>query len=168
MNRILVFNSTKGGHFAEWIQHLLNESYKDKENKYYYVIPNDQKQLVTNNDGNNLKIEYLIEDEINYCNNHSLIIDAYKKTILLRKYAKKYNVNKIFLLSLMHYLPFCCMMLPSQIEISGIIYRIYLYEWKRISPIKKVVEIFKYLTIKYLNIKRAFILNGNFIAEYIN
>ena len=82
MNRILVFNSTKGGHFAEWIQHLLNESYKDKENKYYYVIPNDQKQLVTNNDGNNLKIEYLIEDEINYCNNHSLIIDAYKKTIL--------------------------------------------------------------------------------------
>ena len=168
MNRILVFNSTKGGHFAEWIQHLLNESYKDKENKYYYVIPNDQKQLVTNNDINNVRIEYLIEDEINYCNNHSLIIDAYKKTILLRKYAKKYNVNKIFLLSLMHHLPFCCMMLPSKVEISGIIYRIYLYEWNKISSIKKIIEIFKYLTIKYLNIKKAFILNGNFIAEYIN
>lgn len=168
MNRILIFNSTKGGHFTEWIQHLLNESYKDNKNKYYYVIPNDRKQLIINNEKYNVNIEYLTEDEINYCNNHNLIFNAYKKTILLKKYAKKYNVNKIFLISLMHYLPFCCIMLSTKIEITGIIYRIYLYEWNNINILKKIIEISKYIVIKYSNIKRAFILNGNFIAQYIN
>lgn len=167
MNRILIFNSTKGGHFAEWIQHLLNEAYKDNENFYYFVIPQDTKELNINNK-NNVTINYLEEEEIDFCNNHSLLYDAYKKTILLKKYAKKYDINKIFLISLMHHLPFCCMMLPSKIELSGIIYRIYLYEWKEINLLKKAIEISKYLTIKYSNIKKVFILNGNFIANYIN
>ena len=100
MNRILIFSSIKGGHFAEWIQHLLNESYNDYKNKYYFVIPYDKKQLILNNNtNNNVNVEYIKEEDLTSCNNHNLIVDAYRKTLLLKRYAKKYNTNKIFLLS---------------------------------------------------------------------
>ena len=73
------------------------------------------------------------------------------------------------MITLVHYLPFLPLILPKKVKVSGIIYRLYLYEWKSLPFIKKIKDVLEmYITAKSNMVEKGYILNDSSAACYYN
>lgn len=169
--KTLVHCTAIGGHQLEYIHHFYMGACKRPEREYIFLVPKrfveDSKSLVWP-ESNNIKIDFFEEEEVNSIGD-GLIKKPFDKAKNLGKYVKKYNVDKVVLIDLISYIPFIPLFVPSHVMVYGIIYRIYLYEWKEESKIKKVLDVIKYLVMSRCKVfSKVFILNDNSAANYLN
>lgn len=99
-------------------------------------------------------------DEKEIPNNKGIFLRSYINARTIGKYTRKYRITDIMLMSLIEYIPFLPLFVSNKVRVSGIIYRIYLYDWKKESILKRVMDVTKYLIISNCKVfHRAFILN---------
>ena len=126
----MIFEPKISGHVLEWLHHLY-EYVSDKQDEYIFVLPRkfiQEKNLFSWKRTENIRFVYLTEDEERKCNKYTLLRNSLNASIIVRKYVKQENVSEVFFIFLMKFIPFVLFSLPANCKISGVLYRIYLYD----------------------------------------
>jgi hypothetical protein len=111
---------------------------------------------------------YISNNKLNILKGN-VLTKSIKKSKFVRSIAKQYNVNEVFFIALIAFMPTIAFILPRNIRISGIIYLIYLYRWKNSNLSLKLQDTLKYLLLsKKNNFKAIFLLNDKSAPVYLN
>lgn len=152
--KVLIFEPNLNGHHLEYLHHIYVGAARDNNNQYIFAVPECY---------HNIKEKFSWETSENIC---FIYIDEKKlnskfKTILeLFKIILKTKPRYTFLISLVWFMPFIVLFPILKTKFSGIIYNIYLYEWRCSNWKRKVQNIILYtLLSKSPNIDTLFILN---------
>lgn len=169
---IIVFDSEIGGHHLEYIHHLYDAAIIDSQNKYIFII-NRHLESVKNkliwDKANNVTIISLNNKQQKQCDNKNLILAALYKSLLVKKYIKKFNADQIWLIMFMQLMPFLPYLIKDNIQVKGILYRIYLYEKERMSKFRLLLERIRYrLIIHNKSIKKILVLNDSYGTNVLN
>lgn len=168
----LLFDYRTKGHHIEYLHHLYMMMVENKKENYMIVVPedfNERGKEYNWPESENVKFDFIPIEQSEKLENAFFLKNAIRKTSLLKMYIRKYRPTDVFLISLIGFMPLLPLMISNKVHIVGIIYKIYLYEWKRYSLIRKCQEIFKYKLITRNNcITTVFILNDKPAAVLLN
>lgn len=168
----IVFETDMYGHHLEYLHHLHKMASNDKDNLYYFVVPStfqDASKKLHWEKVSNIKFVFYSETNLKKLNNSSLLKAAYYKSKFLGSYVKKYQAKNVFLISLMLYVPFIMFFLPSYCKVSGIVYRFYLYEWHKMSSLKKGLNVIRYWILAHNScFNKVLILNDKSVSAVLN
>ena len=172
MSTTIIFDTDIQGHHLEYMHHLYDGALKYENEKFIFVIPYAFEQVKDQfswKEANHISFDLLTETELSSCRNSNLFKASYYKSKLLKQKVEKHTATNVFLIMLMQFLPFIVFFHPKKVKISGIIYRIYLYEWKQLSVLKKVQDVLKYYFLTYCSFfDTLFILNDTSATAYLN
>lgn len=166
----LIFETSLSGHRLEYIKHLYQAA-ANRTNQYLFVLPEQIEQLFPHSDrptANNITIQTLSKKEIDQLSKGNKLICSIRQSLVLRKYALQYQAEHIFLIFLMNYMPWVLFFLPKKVQVSGIIYRIFLYQ-ESMCLLKKTLNWLLYRIIaSSKQIRNAFLLNDHHSANTFN
>lgn len=171
MKKILISTAFIGGHQLEYLHHLYIGAVERPENEYVFLVPEnfhkDSKALSWIPQVPN--ISFYIIKSTQTTNSRNIFKKAYYNVKILSFYIKKYQVTDVILISLMDYIPFLPFFVSKRVRVTGIIYRIYLYDWKKESILRKLKDA---LIITMYNRFKLFykimVLNDSPAAMYMN
>lgn len=166
----LVFEPYITGHHTEHLNLMYKRAGEKTDQEFVFLVDPLLKKAGCEflwPDFNNIKIQYLDTDELSRIE-CGLIKSAFRQTLLVRKYARKFRADKIFVISLMSLIPFLAL-LPSRYGISGIIYIIYLRNYKTSSAFRKVFDISRYFILAKANVfERILLMNDTVSPRVLN
>ncbi len=169
-NKILFYCPYINGHKLEYIHHLNEGAAKDTDKSYVFVVPSKFKEaskLYTWSISSNIEYDYIDEGN-SKCKlfNSKGIRNAWYLNKSLAAYIKKHNVNWVFLIDIIPYLPF---LLFQKTKLAGIIYHIYPYTWTQSNIWRRLLDYTRqFLLTRARNVKRIFVLNDELGAYYFN
>lgn len=168
----MLFDFRTKGHHIEYIHHLYMMMVENKKESYMIVVPEDFKERGKEYEwpeSENIKFDFISTKQSEKSEEGNFLLSAYRKTFLLKKYVKKHRPTDVFLITLIAFIPFLPFMISKSIHVSGIIYKIYLYEWSTYSVFRKIIEIIKYKSITFDNcLSHVLILNDSSAAAKFN
>ncbi len=168
----LVFDTDTAGHHVEYIHHIYMKILENTDSSYIIVVPEDFKSRESQYawpKANHILFEYIPQDVVDKANSSSIYVSSFRRTKLLSHYVNKFSATHVFLITLIKFIPFLPFAISKKVNVYGIIYKLYLYEWKEYSVIRKLLEIFKYKVLSYDNcIKKVFVLNDSSSAARLN
>jgi len=145
MKTYIIHSQTVGGHQLEYLHHLYLGAIKRYYDEFIFVVP---KRFVEDSKrmdwpvANNIKIDIMEENE-EPPSNCGLLKKGWINSKTICKYCKKYSATDVITISIMEYLPFLPFLVRN-VRFSGIVYRIYLYEWSSESRTKRLLDALKY------------------------
>lgn len=167
----IVFDYSVDGHHLEYLNHIYNYCVNKKNEQFIFIVPQTFK-LVSDKlvwpKSENIKIVFIDSADFEKFKENGI-----KRSFYLCKYLKlqikKYNATNVFLISLMEFMPFLPLMISKKTKISGIIYLIYLYRWKKSNILSKISDSFKYVLFSKSRVfKSIFLLNDTVAPVYLN
>ena len=168
----LLFEPNVKGHRMEFINHLYKGMISHPETEYTVLVPEafkERQQMYEWPEAAHIQIAYFKESEIDPLNSKNYMRRAYIEAILLRKYIKQLKPEEVFLISIMGYQLFAPLYWFLGAKLTGIIYTIYLYRWKKMSFTRRCSEVLKYVLLsKQPMFKRIFILNDSSAVSFLN
>lgn len=168
----LIFDSEISGHHLEYIHHLYNAAVIDSKNQYVFIVNNkfdSVKDQLMWKKTENIKIIPLRNDEQKKCINKNLLLACWYKSLLIKRYVKVFNIDQIWLIMFMQLMPFLTLLIKNKVKISGILYRIYLYEKGEMTRIRLLFEFVRYkLFVINSSVKNIFVLNDKLGTEILN
>ena len=160
---VLIFEPQISGHHLEYIHHIHTGATKCPKTKFIFAVPErftSVKDKFSWIEADNITIELL---DNNALNNKLKII-----RLLFRLY-KKFKPQEVFFITLMWLMPFLALFSFAKVKLSGIIYNIYLYNWKTSSILGKAKNALLYSLFTYCRcFKHIFILNDNSAVAVLN
>lgn len=167
----LIHCTSVAGHLLEYLHHLYIGAIGCKDCHFCFVVPHDfqeKKGLFSWPETSNVTFETL-EGIVYNVDKLGLLKKSYLKARNLGWYVKRYKPTDVVLLDLISYIPFLPLFVRPSTRISGIIYRVYLYEWKDSKFKKKVEDVAKYLIFSRFDVfHRVFVLNDATASVYLN
>lgn len=167
MKKILVFDALLAGHHLEYLHHIYLKAINSGDN-YVFCIPSDFEEVKSKFDWSS--VENIAFDLITVDNIKSgMFAHSYALCKLLKKCVERHSPTHIFLISLMAFLPFLPLFIPSKCKLSGIIYSIYLYRWNSSSVLRKFTDIVKYAIFTFCDcFDKIYILNDKIAPIVLN
>lgn len=169
MSRKLVFTSSITGHHLEFVHHAYEEACKDDKNTYVFALPkefHETKRLFAWGESDNVQIvtfDARCTEGVGF--GKHLIAEAR----IIRKLVKTHHITSVILTYLMRSIPFLPFYLPRGVKISGILYYIYIYDWKKIGVVPKLGNVLKYaMMTKCGCYDRLLILNDSSATNVLN
>lgn len=167
----LLFETDLGGHRMEYIHHIYMGMGEHRKDDFVIAVPQefeDKKALYEWPEFENVRFVY-IEGLRPLSTESGFIRQSFYLSKMLRRYVKKVEADSVFLITLMGFIPGLLFYISSRVHVSGIIYKHYLYSWKKSSRIKKTLEVAKYLVMRYCScLTTVFILNDTTVAAKLN
>ncbi len=145
----LIFTSGISGHNIEYLGHIWKHVCSERpEDSFVFVAPGRLSSVVTG-----LGWPQLPNVSFDcYSDEEALVLDSDRKLArsrmicrVLRVRIRRHRVDGVYVQSLIETLPFAPFLLPGKVRMTGIIYKIYLYEWKASSRLRKCAHVLKYL-----------------------
>lgn len=171
MRKYLIHTDTISGHQLEYIHHLYMDAVLHPDDSFIFVLPQKFKHDSACFEwptSNNIKILILKEGE-ETTQNCNLLKKGWINSRVIGKYAKNYKVTDVIAISIMAYLPFLPLFLNGNVHFSGIVYRIYLYEWKEESLSMKIQDVIKYWIMSRFRVfYRIYMCNDSASAQCLN
>ena len=168
----LVFDTSITGHHLEYIHHLYLGMAERKNVQYVIVIPDtfmNERHIYSWPDADNIKFDFLSKEELSSMSKKNILLSAWSRSKIVRKKVREHEADSIFLIMLMAFIPFILFVLPSKVKLSGIVYRIYLYEWKQMNWLRKAKEVVSFWLISHSrHTDKVFILNDPSAVLYLN
>lgn len=143
MRRILFFQPIVQGHYLEYLHHEYIEASRNVDCEYYFVVPLEfleRKKMLVWQEATNIKILYLQNKEYKKCSNGSSILNGFWTAIIVRKYVNKTSASFVFLNSLINSMPFLPFFIPSNCQVLGIVYGIFLWNRKKMGFSKRWIN----------------------------
>jgi hypothetical protein len=173
MEKVIIFDTDLNGHHLEYINHLYLEAVRNKSYFYVFIIPEEfinLKSKLNWPNTNNVEFDYLIQEEVESSNKSNLFFGSFIKSKLLKQKIVQHNADKVFLIMLMQFLPFLpFLLINTKVKISGIVYLIYLYRWKKASFLTKTLDVLKYLMLTHFSLfNQIYLLNDKSSVVYLN
>lgn len=170
--RILIFDDVIDGHHLEYLHHLYEVAQTCTERDFVFSVPKSLEEVKDKYEWKQCShIQWdFIHDENILNKGENLLFHSFRICKILRRKAKENRADKIFVISLMGYLPFLPLFfLFSGVKVSGIIYLIYLFRWRQSTLMLKISDIIKYQILSKCRIfENVFILNSTAAARYLN
>lgn len=161
--KICIFQPGFAGHFLEYLHHIYEAAIKDKENSFYFIVPNtfqEDKAYLSWRECPHIHFIEMTDDETRKCGRTNIFTHSFYVSKVFNRYYKQYGFHHVFFLSLIGVLPMGFFMLPKKVKISGIIYKIFLYYWKQENLFTKIQDYIKYLMFAYSSkFYKIFMLN---------
>ena len=169
--KTLIFDQSIDGHHLEYIHHLYCEAAKKENTHFYFILNpkfNDVKHILTWPDAKNISIDFFTDKELHNFTKNGLFVSFFLSKALNHR-IKKFDASSVFLLNIISFLPFIIFFVSSKIKISGIVYLIYLYRWKKANWLMKLSDVAKYLIFsKAKCFNQIFLLNDSVAPRYLN
>lgn len=174
--RYLIFEYQYGGHFNEYIRHLLTYAVnKCPHDSITLVLPKNYKKHFDNGElplNGNIVVDYLTEDQVLKCKKKgraSTFIASYYRSGLVARYIAKYNVDKTILLTAINYLFWVWARIPRNAKIELIEYIIPRRREKKTTIAKRLYDNLRMWFVAHTpQIKRLYLLNDDESANYYN
>lgn len=170
MKRILIYDTAIEGHRLEYIHHIYM-AVDDVNAEFVFVVPETFLQLKEKMnwpERKNVSFDLIPESEIKHCSGNYLR-ERWNKARLAAKYIKKNRVNEVFFIELVVLFPFLPLFLPKDVRVSGILYRLVPYEWKRLSAFTRVKDAIEMFVIGHsCSVKTPMCLNDNSCVCFFN
>ena len=169
--RILVFDSVLSGHHLEYIHHIYLGAIQRPEIEYVFAVPENEWFQVKDNQewpiANNISWIMLDDHLCKEICKGSLFVQSWKTSRFIKKIAVEHHVDKILLISIAPAIPFLPLILPKNIKLSGIIYKIYLRAPKK--GLRGVIDKLRYSIMAHgRSIGKVFILNDPRSTDRLN
>ena len=170
MSRILIYCPRSAGHRLEYLHHLFVGASQNLEDSYIFAVAQDfysNKDKFEWSEANNISFLDIPESFITETSN--VLAKSYFRCKGLGWAVKQVEPDKAFVLDMIEYVPFLPLFVPSSVKVSGIIYRIYLYEWSTESISMKIQDWLKYKIFSTFRVyDRIFMLNDSEAAIELN
>lgn len=168
--RILIFDNEVEGHHLEYMHHL-HEALANTRHEIIFLTARKHEEVRNKLEwtyASNISLVYLEDKEQKLCDSFSLLRSAWYKSKIIRKYVKCYDINAVWLITFIHLMPFLPFFLPQKVKISGILYRIYLYN-QSISSFRLMLEKLRFWIMAIArNVDHIFVLNDHHAAKELN
>lgn len=159
MEKILIYDLKTEGHHIEYLHHLYYGAISST-NDYVFVVGKDFSKRSVDfqwDKAENIRFRYLENEE----GTGNVIAKAFRMSRQLRRIVKEEKPQRIFLNTLMNFMPFLPFFVGKS-KVSGIIYSIYLHDLESVSKLSKISNRLKYrLLSRKKAIENVFILNDN-------
>ncbi len=159
----LLFCPRIEGHRIEYINHLYCGAVNDSKNDYILAVPKsfDQRKAIYSwPNGTNIKLVYLDTKYILPIKGN-IIKQSHEKCRRLGDFLKEYNIDEVLLLDMIDYVPFLPLCVKKKVKVSGIIYRIYTYDYQNEGFAKKCMDRLKYIVMSHFEVyHKVYILNA--------
>lgn len=168
-NKMLIYSYSITGHHYEYLNHIYKKAINTIDTEFVFILPLGLKDIIKKLDWPNSENVIIVLEDFSKLNNKKPIGRSIKLAIKIKKAIKKYNIDHVFLISLMAFLPLLPFIISNKTKITGILYKIYLYNWKQADYTQRIVDIFKYIILTKLAVfEKIFILNDTASANYLN
>lgn len=168
---IVIYDDAVSGHHMEYLHHLYMETLGDNERQWVFAVPTSFEEVKG-------KFDWPKEEHISIHTFDDIvekpgIVGKVKHFVSIclgaRRAVKRYNANAVFFNLIEWYMPLLPFIMPRGVRITGILYQIYLFEWKQLSIWGKVYRLMRYLPYKlFRSFTALFILNSAVSARVLN
>lgn len=169
---VLVYADSVKGHYPEYVHHMYMAAVIRPDVRFVFVVPERFKEVMGGmewTEAENTEFEYIPQADVDYIDNSGMLKASIKRCRIVNKAARKYNADKVFAMTLMYMLPMAPFMLRRKLKLSGIIYKIYLYEQDESSRLRRLSDRLKYFLITGMGrVDKAFVLNDSDAAKRLN
>ena len=171
--RILIFDPIISGHHLEYLHHLYMMAAQRPQDNFVFAVHRDfEKRRALMDWPKTGNIVFDIVPAIKEQKSASMLEQlkfSWRLCKVLRGMVNKHKVDRVFTNTIISFIPFAPFFLRGGVNVSGIIYYIYLYH-KGNSPIlSRVVNRLKYLIMAHSKaFGRIFILNDQDSADEFN
>lgn len=169
--KTVIFDYVSTGHHIEYLHHLYIGASKNKSKEYIFLLPKTFEE-------NRNAFDWPVTENITIIyHNHQEVspnpVRLFKNTCdmikTINSVCNKYGSNRLFLISLIEFFIAIPLLLSTNIKVSGIIYDIYLYNWRYSSLKSKVLYCLKFICLSKSNkVENLMILNDISAANYFN
>lgn len=171
IKRTLVFEPEISGHHLEYLNHIYTGAGEKANEEFIFIVHPEfrkYKDYLSWPDFKNVRIDTIGTDQLTGKEGNKYF-SAFRRNQLLRKFISVYNPSHVFLITLMHFMPFLPLFLSRRLKVSGIIYNIWLRSYKHDSRLKRVLDTLKYLILVNFRIfDRIYILADPASARLLN
>ncbi len=169
----LIFTSGISGHNIEYLGHIWKHICRVRpEDTFVFVVPERFPAVVEKlgwSELSNVRFDC-------YADEQAVILDSDRKLArsrmicrVLRERIRRHRAGSVYVQSLIETLPLAPFLLPRKVRMTGIIYNIYLYEWKESSRLRKLAHVCKYLLFSRCRLfDSVLILNDPVSARLLN
>ena len=169
MKSRLVYTHFVSGHNVEYLHHLYLGALEDKEHRYVFAVPYafvGKKHLMEWEPSDRISFHYLDQEAFRTGN---ILMNAWRNCKRLRQTVRQTGADEVILISLMDFMPFIQLLLPRNVSVRGILYRIYLYYLADMSWMQRMQEWVKFWIITHsTSIRQVFVLNDEDSAAKLN
>lgn len=166
----MIYCPNISGHRLEYLHHMYIKAINTPDNQYHIIVDstfNVKADIFEWQTSENVKIEIIP------CNlkrqSRNIISLSFDRCIGLKKYVDAVRPDIIYVMDMIEYVPALPIFFKRKIKVRGIIYRIYLYDWKHESFFKRFLDLMKYIIIRcYSQYESVYILNDCSATSYLN
>lgn len=167
----LIFDTVLTGHHLEYIHHIWNGAIERPNDKFVFAVPEKEwNSTILNKEWtkpDNVALRLLNDEEVAYIRNCNKGLKNWRRSRLAVKILKEVKANEIIMIILAIGIPFLPFLLPKKTKLSGIIYKIFLYDTK--NKLKFIIDyLLYYIIAKKSNVKAVFMLNDSFSSNILN
>ena len=170
MKHILIYDISVKGHHLEYLHHIYIAA-EDVDAEFIFVVPEEYNLLKRNllwPTRHNVSFDFISNAEV------AKIGGGYLKrrwclANLAAKYIRRHKSDEVFFVDLIVQFPFLPFLIPKRVKVSGIIYRLVPYEWKKLTLFTKIKDVIELFIIgRHPIVKVPMSLNDNSCACYYN
>lgn len=170
MKTILIFTDNIRGHHPEFLHHIYDMGRQMEGCSFVFVVPENFPAVRGNfewRDAANIEWEYIPTAEIEAYSKRGAIGQSKARSEIINRVAERYGATHVYVQTLMYMLPAAPWKLKRGLRMSGIIYKIYLYE--KSSRLRRLADRILYRIISGSGkIERAYVLNDAHAAAELN
>lgn len=170
--KTLIFETSVSGHHLEYLHHYYMGALSHKEEKYIIMVPKEFLKVQDKYEwpkANHITFEYLRPEDELLLKEHNFYKLGWNVSKILNKAVRSRGFDKVLLTMLMQFIPFIIFLLPRKVLVRGIMYKIYLYEEKKMPRVRRAAERFRFwLAVHSKVIEKIFVLNDMNSAQRFN
>ena len=170
--RTLIFDSSVTGHHLEYLHHYYMEAIGHTDEEYVIMVPNDFIKVKKEYDwpySSNISFVYISEEDEKLLEESNFYKLGWNTSKILQRAVRKIKPDRVLLTMLMQFIPFIIFLLPRNVRVRGIMYKIYLYEVHRMGKLRLAAERLRFwLAARSSKIEQIFVLNDEDSARTFN
>ena len=170
--RTLIFDSSVTGHHLEYLHHYYMEAIGHTDEEYVIMVPNDFIKVKKEYDwpySSNISFFYIPEEDEILLKETNFYKLGWNTSKILQRAVRKIKPDRVLLTMLMQFIPFIIFLLPRNVRVRGIMYKIYLYDEHRMGKLRLAAERLRFwLAARSSKIEQIFVLNDEDSARTFN
>lgn len=170
--RTLIFDSSVTGHHLEYLHHYYMEAIGHTDEEYVIMVPHDFINVKKEYEwpySSNISFVYIPEEDEKLLKETNFYKLGWNTSKILQRAVRKIKPDRVLLTMLMQFIPFIIFLLPRNVKVRGIMYKIYLYEEHRMGKLRLAVERLRFwLAARSCKIEKIFVLNDEDSARTFN
>lgn len=172
MKTTLIFEPTLSGHHLEYLHHYYLGALKRTDRNYIFIVPKifeSVKDQYTWKKASHVEVRYIDEKYSKCLSVTNIYRLGWNASRVLNDYVRTTHAEEVILTMLMQFIPFIIFLLPRNVRVRGILYRIYLYTENKTSWLRIAAERLRFwLTARSRIVETVFVLNDADSANTFN